>query len=59
MLEELAPMGKIQYAHTMLRAMPKPDISDMERKCKMCGEPTNTHYCPICRLRRAQQDEGQ
>jgi|LSQX01.3.fsa_nt_gb tRNA(Ile)-lysidine synthase TilS/MesJ len=54
LLEQLAPMSKIQFAHTMLKAMPPAVPENLERLCDECGEPTNATYCPICRLRHAQ-----
>lgn len=57
MLEEMAPMGNIQFAKTMLRNMKTPKDDELERQCRMCGEPTNRHYCPLCALKRAQSDE--
>ena len=54
LLEAKAPMGKMQFAHTMLKAMKAPGVDELERSCAMCGEPTNATYCPICRLRREQ-----
>lgn len=57
LLEQKAPMGTIQYAHTMLRAMKRVGKDELKRVCPMCGEPTNTELCPICRLRRQQLGE--
>ena len=57
LLETKAPMGKMQFAHTMLKAMKTPGVDELERSCGMCGEPTNTTHCPICRLRRVQAGE--
>jgi tRNA-5-methyluridine54 2-sulfurtransferase len=57
LLESKAPMGKMQFAHTMLKAMKAPGVDELQRSCKMCGEPTNTTYCPICRLRIKQAGE--
>ena len=55
LLEQQAPMSKIQFAHTLLKAMPTALPEELERICVVCGEPTNATYCPICRLRRVQQ----
>ncbi len=56
-LEAEAPMGTMQFAHTMLKAMKPAEAEEMQRTCAICGEPTNATHCPICRLRRAQQGE--
>jgi len=55
LLEAKAPMATIQFAHTMLKAMKPAEAEEMQRTCAICGEPTNATYCPICRLRRAQE----
>jgi tRNA-5-methyluridine54 2-sulfurtransferase len=58
LLEQQAPMGKIQFAHTMLKTMRGTPNDELQRSCADCGEPTNAVYCPICRLRRAQHGSG-
>lgn len=57
LLEELAPMGKLQLWHTLRRVM-APDAAEYEQgACEQCGEPTSMGLCPLCRLRAAQATE--
>jgi len=55
LLEAHAPMGKMQFAHALLKAMKPAVPEEMARTCAACGEPANATLCPICRLREAQQ----
>jgi tRNA-5-methyluridine54 2-sulfurtransferase len=52
LLEALAPMGKVQLAHALQRAMREQAPGRPEQPCSDCGNPTGSGLCPICRLRR-------
>ena len=56
-LERLAPMGKLQFYHTMRTVMrPERDDESGECPCEVCGAQTRMRVCPICRLKEAQQE---
>ncbi len=52
LLEELAPMGKVQVLHGMRRALTGKPGYKPEHPCPECGEPTTMRVCPICRLKQ-------
>ena len=57
-LERLAPMGKLQFFHTMRTVMrPESDDTTTEGPCEVCGAQTRMRVCPICRLKEAQEEE--
>lgn len=60
LLEQHAPMGKLQFWRVLRKVMrPADEGDDAGHLCSVCGEPTSMPVCTICRLRQAQQEDAQ
>jgi tRNA(Ile)-lysidine synthase TilS/MesJ len=59
LLEELAPMGKPQVLLGLHKGLRSRAREKPEHPCPDCREPTTMAVCPLCRLRRWQQQGGE